>query len=96
MVVVIGDYGRYAAIRDWHEGDIQRRPLRPADPAVLTGIKGWMAGTASVHGERVLAVGLTYLFGEGDCPHCGATFEVAAQREHSRPAEPDPWAVQVT
>ncbi|MBJ6623403.1 hypothetical protein [Streptomyces sp. DHE17-7] len=35
VTIAVGDYGSYAAIRDWDQGDTERRPLRPAQPEKL-------------------------------------------------------------
>lgn len=43
LVIVIGDYGYYAAIRDEWAGDVERIPLRAASPAALDGIGRWMS-----------------------------------------------------
>jgi hypothetical protein len=90
--VVIGEHGRYSAIRTWHDGDVRRIPLRQADPAALTGIARWMHDTAAAYGELTLSGGLTYLFGDAACPHCGRVLNIAARYEAensaSQPIEP--------
>ncbi|WP_127502934.1 hypothetical protein [Actinoplanes solisilvae] len=92
VFVVIGGWGHYSAIRHYNDGDVQRLPLRPADPASLTGVGRWMYDTAEVHGQTTMADGLTYLFGFATCPHCDRDFGVAelieARCERPQPIEP--------
>lgn len=92
LVVVIGDYGHYCAIRHWNDGDVERMPLRPADPATLTGVSRWMHETATASGELTVAAGITYLFGDATCPRCGSTFNVATwyEAENGPPQPIDP------
>ncbi|SHN47045.1 hypothetical protein [Cryptosporangium aurantiacum] len=47
----------------------------------MTGVARWMYDTASQHNEHTLAAGLTHLFGDAVCPHCGHVFGVADRRE---------------
>ncbi|MFB6392376.1 hypothetical protein [Polymorphospora lycopeni] len=92
LMIVIGDYGCYSAIRDEWEGDVQRVPLRPADVAGLDGIRRWMHDSAVAGGDPVLAGGLTYLFGDATCGDCGSVFTVAdwyeAENGPSQPIDP--------
>ncbi|MEH0934048.1 hypothetical protein [Micromonospora psammae] len=92
LMIVIGDYGRYSAIRDEWEGDIHRIPLRPANPAILDGFRQRMHYTAAACGESVLADGLTYLFGDATCCNCDITFNLAdwyeAQNSPTQPIDP--------
>ncbi|MGW5433455.1 hypothetical protein ACWET9_40770 [Streptomyces sp. NPDC004059] len=46
VTIAIGDHGRYAAIRDWNLGDVDRRGLRPASSEELSGTGRWMHETA--------------------------------------------------
>ncbi|MET7425739.1 hypothetical protein [Dactylosporangium sp. NPDC005555] len=88
LMIVIGDYGRYAAIRDHDEGDILRTPLRPVEPAALHGFRRWMHDTAA-GGDPILAGGLTYLFGDATCSRCHSVFNVADWYEaENSPAQP--------
>jgi hypothetical protein len=75
LMIVIGDYGHYAAIRDEGEGDILRQPLRPAQQAALHGFRRWMHDTATTRRDRILADGLTYLFGDATCGSCHSAFQ---------------------
>ncbi|MFF2329574.1 MULTISPECIES: hypothetical protein [unclassified Streptomyces] len=77
VTIAIGGYGRYSAIRDWNLGDVDRRDLRPASPEGLSGIGRWMHETAVRDGEVVLADGITYLFGQAECPRCASVFDIA-------------------
>ncbi|MET8040233.1 hypothetical protein ABZU25_05115 [Micromonospora sp. NPDC005215] len=77
LAIVIGDYGRYSAVRDHDDGDIHRVPLAPSKPADLTRIGGWMHGIAATGGDTTLANGLTYLFGRVTCSRCGSRFDLA-------------------
>jgi hypothetical protein len=89
LYIAIGEYGHYSAIRTWDDGDVRRIPLRPADPATLTGIARWMHDTAAVNGELTLAAGLTHLFGDAACPHCGRFVNIAARYEaENSPPQP--------
>ncbi|WP_093622477.1 hypothetical protein [Actinoplanes philippinensis] len=89
LAIVIGDYGHYSAIRDHHDGDILRVPLRPANPAQLSGISRWMHDTAVAAGDMILADGLTHLFGRAGCGACGSTFDLAGWFEaENSPTQP--------
>ncbi|MFJ8584686.1 hypothetical protein ACIRD2_08490 [Streptomyces sp. NPDC093595] len=77
VTIAIGDHGRYAAIRDWHLGDVDRRGLRPASSAELSGIGRWMYETAVRDGQEVLADGIAHLFGKAECPRCAGVFGIA-------------------
>ncbi|MGI5439221.1 hypothetical protein ACQEV4_18025 [Streptomyces shenzhenensis] len=79
VTVAIGDYGRYSAYRDWGEGDVRRRPLRPSPADELRGLGKRMYDTARALGLAQMAEGLTYLFGCAECPDCASTFIVADQ-----------------
>ncbi|MBV1949386.1 hypothetical protein [Streptomyces sp. BV129] len=77
VTIAIGDHGRYSAIRDWHLGDVDRRGLRPATSAELSGTGRWMYETAVRDGHEALADGLTHLFGTAECPRCASVFDIA-------------------
>ncbi|MEU1599420.1 hypothetical protein ABZ468_43105 [Streptomyces sp. NPDC005708] len=79
VTIAIGDYGRYSAIRDWDMGDVERRDLRPAAADRLTGTGRWMHETAVRDGQEVLADGISYLFGDAECPGCASVFNVAEE-----------------
>ncbi|MET7454374.1 hypothetical protein ABZT03_21310 [Streptomyces sp. NPDC005574] len=77
VTIAIGDHGRYSAIRDWHQGDVNRRPLRPAPVDGLSGIGRLMYDTALRDGKDALVDGVLHLFGGAQCPSCGSVFSVA-------------------
>ncbi|MEU6241131.1 hypothetical protein [Streptomyces sp. NPDC047024] len=81
VTIAIGDHGRYAAIRDWNLGDVDRRDLRPASPEGLSGTGRWMHETVVRDGQRVLADGITHLFGRAECPRCASVFHIADEYE---------------
>ncbi|WP_225800486.1 hypothetical protein [Streptomyces sp. NK15101] len=77
VTVAIGDHGRYSAYRDWCEGDVRRRPLKPCSVERLGSLGRRMHGTARALGLLRIAEGLTYLFGQAECPDCASAFVVA-------------------
>ncbi|MFI2671709.1 hypothetical protein ACH5AU_19525 [Streptomyces albidoflavus] len=77
VTIAIGDHGRYAAIRDWHLGDVDCRGLRPASSEELSGTGRWMHETAVRDGHEALADGIAYLFGKAECPRCASVFNIA-------------------
>ncbi|MYV49406.1 hypothetical protein GT031_28575 [Streptomyces sp. SID2888] len=79
VTIAIGDHGRYSAIRDWHQGDVDRRVLRQASPEGLSGIGRWMHETAVRDGHKALADGIAHLFGKGECPCCASVFNIAEE-----------------
>ncbi|MGW5231011.1 hypothetical protein ACWEQU_01605 [Streptomyces nodosus] len=79
VTIAIGDHGRYSAIRDWHQGDVDRRVLRQASPEGLSGIGRWMHETAVRDGREALADGIAHLFGKGECPRCASVFNIAEE-----------------
>ncbi|MGW4793940.1 hypothetical protein ACWEPC_16205 [Nonomuraea sp. NPDC004297] len=88
VTVAIGDFGRYSAVRDWHLGDVDRRVLRPARAADLAGPGLWMHDLAVRDGQTKLAAGLTFLFGQAECPRCASVFHVSeAHRSENLPTE---------
>lgn len=89
LMIVIGDYGNYAAIRDDGRGDILRQPLRPVQTSALHGFRRWMHDTAVACRDPILADGLTYLFGDATCSSCYSAFNVADWFEaENSPAQP--------
>lgn len=92
LAIVIGDYGHYAAVREYNDGDISRIPLHPASPQDLTGPGRWMHDTAIAGSDMTLADGLTYLFGRVTCSTCGSTFNLAdwfeAENSPGQPIDP--------
>ncbi|MFE5620601.1 hypothetical protein ACFQ8S_00775 [Streptomyces virginiae] len=77
VTIAIGGYGRYAAIRDWDRGDIDRRDLRPSPGEELSGVGRWMYEIAVRDGEDVLAEGISHLVGKAECPSCASVFTIA-------------------
>ncbi|MFB6626286.1 hypothetical protein ACFCWD_18795 [Streptomyces sp. NPDC056374] len=77
VTIAIGEYGRYSAIRDWNQGDVERRDLRPTPIEKLSGIGRWMHETASRDRQVVLAEGISHLFGKAECPRCASVFLIA-------------------
>ncbi|MGY1583151.1 hypothetical protein [Streptomyces sp. MN13] len=83
VTIAIGDFGHYSAIRDWHLGDVDRRDLRPASADGLSGAGRWMHETALRDGQDALADGITYLFGQAECPRCASVFTIADEYDSS-------------
>ncbi|MEV7556921.1 hypothetical protein [Streptomyces sp. NPDC089795] len=79
VTIAIGGYGRYSAVRDWHQGDVDRRALRPASPEELRGIGRRMHGRAVRDDEVGLADGIAHLFGRAECPRCASVFGIAQE-----------------
>ncbi|WP_328793102.1 MULTISPECIES: hypothetical protein [unclassified Streptomyces] len=77
VTVAVGEYGRYSAVRDWDLGDVDRRPLRPALATDLSDTGRWIYEKAIRDGQDDLADGITYLFGQAECPRCTRVFTVA-------------------
>ena len=77
VTVVIGEYGRYSAIRGWLAGDTDRRDLMPAQADSLVGVARQMYDLANRDEQQRLAEGLTYLFGQAECPRCADVFAIA-------------------
>ncbi|MEU6198313.1 hypothetical protein [Streptomyces sp. NPDC047061] len=77
VTIAIGDHGRHSAIRDWNLGDVDRRGLRPASSAELSGSGRWMHETALRDGHEALAHGIVHLFGKAECPNCASVFNIA-------------------
>ncbi|OPC76416.1 hypothetical protein B4N89_47285 [Embleya scabrispora] len=77
VTIAVGDYGDYSAIRDWHRGDIDRRPLRPTVPGEMAPPGARLHAIAVRDGQASLARGLPYVFGTAQCPPCGRAFAIA-------------------
>lgn len=77
VTIAIGEYGHYSAIRDWLEGDIDRHDLRPTPAHSLDDAARQMYETADRDEQQRLAEGLTYLFGQAECPRCADVFAIA-------------------
>jgi hypothetical protein len=82
--VVLGDAGHFTTAVDhvWEE-PVDKVPLRPADPTGaargprLDGVGRRLYEAALADGRPRVAAALTYFFGNGVCPGCGAEFGVA-------------------
>lgn len=77
VTIAVGDYGDYSAIRDWHQGDIDRRPLYPTAPEEMPPLGARLRSMAIRDGQASLARGLPYIFGAAQCPPCGRSFAIA-------------------
>ncbi len=77
VTIAIGDCGCYAATREWDQGDVERRSLRPALAEELRDPGRWMHATAGRDGQQRLAEGIRYVFGRAECPACASVFNVA-------------------
>lgn len=76
--VVLGDAGHFTTAVDhvWEE-PVDKVPLRPAQGAHLDGVGRRLYEAALADGRPRVAAALTYFFGNGVCPGCGAEFGVA-------------------
>lgn len=52
-------------------------PLRPLEPAALTGIGRRLYDTAAAHGQERVMQAIRYVFGQATCPLCAAEFTIA-------------------
>jgi hypothetical protein len=85
--LVIGDFGCYSSIRDWHLGDVHPIPLRPAASDHLQGAEGRLHDAAVRDDHPRLAWGLRHVFGDAECGTCGAVFSVISALEtHGKPS----------
>jgi hypothetical protein len=74
LFVVIGDGGFFSCSDDYAlDDDVERTPLRPAEPTALGGIGRRLHDAAVGDGQQEVATRLTYLFGSATCTECGAT-----------------------
>ncbi|MFJ8433163.1 hypothetical protein ACIQ9P_17875 [Kitasatospora sp. NPDC094019] len=78
LFIAIGDDGCFATSGDYalHE-DVEKAPLRPAEPGDLHGIGRRLHTLALGDGRTEVATALTYVFGGAHCVDCGADFAVA-------------------
>ncbi|MGW1996083.1 hypothetical protein [Embleya sp. NPDC001921] len=90
VTIAVGDYGDYSAIRDWHRGDIDRRPLRPAAAGELSPLGARLLSIATRDGHVSLARGLAYLFGTAQCPPCANPFAIAPAFEKRVASDGEP------
>ncbi|MGW9211038.1 hypothetical protein ACWGR4_29145 [Embleya sp. NPDC055664] len=77
VTVAVGDHNNYSAIRDWHRGDIDRRPLCASPPEEMSPLGARLRAIAIRDGQASLARGLPYVFGTAQCPPCGRAFAIA-------------------
>lgn len=79
FIVISEQYGYVATSGDHISGDVARTPLRPTAVKALDPLPRRLHALALNAREETLALGLTHLFGEADCPDCGAAFSVASR-----------------
>ncbi|MFF3565878.1 hypothetical protein ACFYXS_38210 [Streptomyces sp. NPDC002574] len=79
VYIAIGEAGFFSAVGDHAPGDPGGTPLRPADPAELSGPARQLYDAAHEAGMTSVAFALIHLFGTGTCGECGAAFVVADQ-----------------
>ncbi|MFJ4847829.1 MULTISPECIES: hypothetical protein [unclassified Streptomyces] len=79
VFIAIGEAGYFSAVGDHEPGDPDVKPLRPAEPADLSGPARLLYDAACEAGIASVMVALTHLFGTGTCGECGAEFVVAEQ-----------------
>lgn len=77
VTIAVGEHGDYSAIRHWHRGDIDRRPLRPAERAGMSPLGLRLTDIAIRDGRTALSRSLPYMFGQAECPCCGEAFAIA-------------------
>ncbi|MER5642710.1 hypothetical protein ABT095_37960 [Kitasatospora sp. NPDC002227] len=77
LFIVLGEDGFFSCSDDYALRDVERTPLRPADPAELEGLAKQLHDRALADGQPVVALRLTYLFGRAACTDCGTVFSVA-------------------
>lgn len=77
LFIVLRDDACFAASGDCALREVATTPLRPSVPGELAGLAERLYVRAVGDGQHRVARGLTYLFGEGDCPDCGTGFSVA-------------------
>ncbi|MFJ1751340.1 hypothetical protein [Kitasatospora sp. NPDC088134] len=77
--VVFGEHGHFTTTDGFYmnRDTAPRHPLRPRDPAELTGLARRLHTRTTADGHPDLARKLTYVFGAADCADCGTGFEVA-------------------
>ncbi|MFI2200456.1 hypothetical protein ACH47Z_06665 [Streptomyces sp. NPDC020192] len=77
LFIVLGDDGFFACSDDYALRDVEKTPLRPADPSELAGLARRLHDQALADGQPVVARRLSYLFGHTSCTDCGTGFPVA-------------------
>ncbi|WP_052411799.1 hypothetical protein [Streptomyces sp. NRRL S-118] len=78
LFVAIGEDGFFSCSDDYaSRDDVEKTPLRPADPSRLAGVGKQLYDMARADGQSELARRLSYLFGEAACPDCSTVFTVA-------------------
>ncbi|MGX2995561.1 hypothetical protein JNUCC64_14915 [Streptomyces sp. JNUCC 64] len=90
LFVVLGERGFFSSSEDHAlaDGDVETRPLLPADPADLDGIGRRLHDLALSDGQHRVAHALTHVFGHATCPDCGTRFSVADRIVPAPPAAP--------
>ncbi|WP_326737688.1 hypothetical protein [Streptomyces sp. NBC_01022] len=82
VFIVVGEYGFFSAVGDYAtlpDDQVRTKPLRPAEPAALTGIGRRLHDVALADGQQEVARTLTHIFGDATCPDCAEDFSVAAR-----------------
>jgi hypothetical protein len=78
LFIAIGQQGYFATSGDYAtEKDFPKGTLTPAAPSELDQVARRIYDMAQGLGQENLATRLCYLFGEGTCPDCQATFSIA-------------------
>ncbi|WBO68602.1 hypothetical protein [Streptomyces camelliae] len=77
LFIVLGDDSFFVCSDDHALRDVEKSPLRPADPPGLVGLARRLYDRALADGQPVVARRLAYLFGQGTCTDCGTGFSVA-------------------
>ncbi|MFI1255349.1 hypothetical protein ACH4U6_16405 [Streptomyces netropsis] len=88
LFIALGERGFFSTSGDYalSDGDVETKPLRPADPTGLTGIGRRLHDVALADGQEEVANVLIYVFGNATCPDCETDFSVAAQISAGQPA----------
>ncbi|MEU6764077.1 hypothetical protein ABZ916_16320 [Streptomyces sp. NPDC046853] len=83
LFLVLGEPGFFSCTGDYALSDdttvVETRPLRPANPADLTGIGRRLHDLARTDEQQTVARALTHLFGQATCPACETSFSVEAR-----------------
>ncbi|MER6394380.1 hypothetical protein ABT236_38755 [Streptomyces sp. NPDC001523] len=80
LTIVFGEEGHFASGEDYANPKAQRSPLRPIDPAQAGGAVQQLYRRALADGQRVVAHGLPYMFGQAVCTDCGTELSVLDRR----------------
>ncbi|MFJ9324237.1 hypothetical protein [Streptomyces globisporus] len=81
LFIVLGERGFFSTSEDYalSDGDVETRPLLPANPADLDGIGRRLHDIAVSDSQHEVAHALTHVFGRAACPDCETDFSVADQ-----------------